>query len=186
MGNNQMRSSLYKKISVILALLLAALLGLVALQPSEYRVERSAVIKSTPEAAFEQVNTLRNWDAWSPWAKVDPNAKISYSDAESGVGASFSWAGNNEVGEGKLTITDSLPAQQVTYDLEFVKPFAGISSAEFRFLTHEQGTKIIWSMWGSNSFFAKAIGLFIDCDKMIGDKFEEGLSNLRNVLEQQS
>ena len=38
-------------------------------------------------------------------------------------------------------------------------------------------------MSGKNNFFFKAGGLFIDCEKMIGPQFEEGLANLKALSE---
>ena len=56
---------------------------------------------------FAQVNDFRNWEAWSPWAKLDPAPKNSFEGAPAGKGAIFKWSGNNEVGEGSMTVTES-------------------------------------------------------------------------------
>ena len=46
-----------------------------------------------------------------------------------------------------------------------------------------RGMRIPWTMTGTNNFIAKAFGLVIDCDKMIGGQFEQGLANLKAVVE---
>ena len=81
-----------------------------------------------PPAVFAQVNDLRQWEAWSPWAKLDPAVKNTFEGAATGTGAIFRWAGNNEVGEGRMTITESRPSDLIRMKLEFLKPFAAIST----------------------------------------------------------
>jgi hypothetical protein len=36
-------------------------------------------------------------------------------------------------------------------------------------------------MYGKNGFMGKAFSLFMNCDKMVGPKFEEGLAALGEV-----
>jgi hypothetical protein len=90
-----------KKILIALLALVAIFLIFVALQPSEFHVERTANMAAPPATVFDQVNDFHKWDAWSPWAKLDPNAKITFEGPPSGTGTIMTWAGNNQVGEGK-------------------------------------------------------------------------------------
>lgn len=174
------------KIIIALAVVIAILLIVVAMRPSEFRTSRSAVIGAPAAALFEQVNDLHNFQQWNPWAKVDPNAKITYSGPPSGVAAAYSWAGNNEVGEGTITAIESSPPELARFRMDFRKPMAGTSIAEFTFKPEGDETVVTWSMAGANNFMAKAIGLFIDCDKMIGDQFEKGLANLAEAVKHPS
>ncbi len=169
------------KIFLGLAAVVAIFLIVVASQPSEFRVTRSASIPAPVSVVFEQVNDLHKWQAWSPWAKMDPAAKVSFAGPSAGVGASFSWAGNEKIGEGRMTITESRPGELVRFKLEFKKPFEGTNDAEFTFKPQDNGTAVSWSMSGQNNFLFKAVGLFMNCDKMVGDQFEEGLRNLTAV-----
>jgi len=98
-----------RKILIGLAVLVALLVLVVAMQPSEFWVERTATIAAPPADVFAQVNDLHKWDAWSPWAKLDPNAKIAFEGPEAGQGAAMSWAGNDKVGEGKMTGLNASP-----------------------------------------------------------------------------
>ena len=82
---------------------------------------------------FENINDLHKWEAWSPWAKMDPNAKNMFSGPPEGKGASMAWAGNNKVGEGRMTIADSRPNEAIRMNLEFLKPFKANNVAEFTF-----------------------------------------------------
>ena len=177
------RLSAFKKVFVVLALIVLVLAAVVAMQPSEFRVERSTTISAPADVAFEQVNDLHNWEAWSPWLEADPQAKTSYEGASSGAGAIFKWSGNSNVGEGSMTITESRPNELVRIKLEFVRPLAGESTAEFAFTPEGDKTAVKWSMFGRNHFMAKAIHMFIDMDAMIGGQFEKGLSQLKTVAE---
>ena len=82
-----------------------------------------------------------------------------------------------------MTILDSRPPNSIKIQLDFIKPFKGTSTAEFTFKPQGEQTLVTWSMYGKNNFIAKAIGLFIDCDKMIGGMFEQGLANMKSQVE---
>lgn len=170
-----------KTILILVAVAVAALAIAVATRPEAFKVTRSATIAAPPAIVFEQVNTLRNWDAWSPWAKLDPNAKQTFEGPPSGPGASFSWAGNHKVGAGKMTIRESKPDALVQLQLEFLKPFKATNGAEFAFQAEGAQTRVTWSMAGKNNFAGKAFSMFMDCDKMIGGDFEKGLAQLDAV-----
>ena len=166
-----------------LAVVVVAFVVVVAMQPSEFRVTRTATIDAPPAAVFEQVNDLRKWNAWSPWAKLDPNAKNTFEGPASGKGASFAWAGNSQVGEGRMTITESRPNERVAMKLDFVKPFEATNTTEFTFKPEGGKTVVTWAMSGRNNFVGKAVSLCMNCDKMIGGQFEQGFANLKAVVE---
>ena len=155
----------------------------VATRPSDFRVTRAARIAAPAEVVFANVNDLHKWEVWSPWAKMDPAAKSSFSGPESGPGASMTWSGNNKVGEGRMTITDSHPHEVIQIKLEFLRPFKATNAAEFTFKPEGGQTQVTWSMSGKNNFMAKAIHLCINMDKMIGGQFERGLADLKSVAE---
>lgn len=165
---------------VIIAVLLFVI---IAGRPDEFVVLRSGKIAAPPEKVFPHVNELKKWDAWSPWAKIDPNCKMTYVGPPAGVDASYSWAGNNKVGEGRLTVTESLPSNLIRLRLEFLKPFKATNTAEFKFTPEDGQTLVTWSMTGKNNFFFKVFGLFMDCDTMVGKDFEKGLAGLKSVVE---
>jgi uncharacterized protein YndB with AHSA1/START domain len=172
-----------KKFLIVLVIIIVVLVGVVAVQPADFRIARSATIAAPPAAVFEQVNDFHKWNDWSPWAKLDPNAKNTFEGPAAGTGAKFAWSGNNEVGEGSMTITRSKPSERILMDLVFVKPFAASNVAEFTFRPDGTGTAVTWSMSGRNNFIGKAVGLFMNCDKMVGGQFEKGFANLKAVVE---
>jgi hypothetical protein len=171
------------KILIGLAAVVIVFVAVVAMQPSEFRVARSATIAAPAPALFVEVNDFRNWEAWSPWAKLDPAMKTTYTGAQTGTGAVYAWSGNAEVGEGRTTITESRPNDLVRIKLEFVRPFATVNDVEFTFRPEGERTAVTWTMTGRNGFLAKAIHLFMDMDKMVGAQFETGLAQLKAVAE---
>ena len=172
-----------KKILAILAAAIAGFAVIVALQPSEFRVVRTTVVAAPTPDVFAQVNDFRSWDAWSPWAKLDPAAKATFEGPPAGEGAVFAWSGNDKVGEGRMTLTDSRPAELVRIRVDFTKPFSGTSMSEFGFKPEGAQTLVTWTTSGTNNFIGKAICLFANMDKMLGGDMEKGLSQMKSVAE---
>ena len=172
-----------KKILLVIAVIVVVFVISVALQPAEYHVARTATIAAPAEVVFAHVNELKKWDAWSPWVKIDPTMKQTYEGPASGTGAISRWAGNNQVGEGSMTITESRPNELIRFNLEFIKPMAGTSTTEFSFKPEGNQTTVTWSMSGRNNFIAKAMCLFMNMDKMVGGQFETGLAQMKLIVE---
>lgn len=172
-----------KKVLLVLTIGILCLVGFIATRPNDFLITRSSTYNASADAIFAQINDLHNWNQWSPWAKLDPNAQAIFEGMPSGVGAQFHWIGNNKVGEGKMTIIESRANEYVKYRLEFIKPFAATNTAEFIIVPVGENTTLTWSMSGKNNFIGKAMSVFMNCDKMVGGQFEQGLSNLRAIVE---
>jgi hypothetical protein len=170
-----------KKILAALVVLIAAFAAYVAMQPNDLLVQRQATIAAPPAAVFEQVNDLRKWDAWSPWAKMDPNAKVGFEGPGAGKDAVFTWSGNDKIGEGRMTIVDSRPAEAVDINVAFTKPFENTSSSKFEFKPEANQTVVTWSMGGRQNFLEKAMCIVFGGKKMIGEEMEKGLTNLKTI-----
>lgn len=174
---------MFKKILIALVLVIAGFATFVYFQPADYQVQRSLAISAPAETVFAQVNDFRRWEGWNPWGKLDPAMKLSYSGAPSGTGAVYAWAGNNQVGEGRMTLSESHPNDLIRIQMEFFKPFAGNSTAEFTFKPEGDKTLVTWSMTGKNNFIGKVMCLFMNMDKMVGGQFEKGLADLKTISE---
>lgn len=171
-----------KKILLGLAVVIVVFVIVVATRPTDFRVVRSATIPAAPDAVFPHINDLKKWQEWSPWAKIDPNCKVAFEGPVAGAGAKFSWDGNNDVGVGSMTITESKSPELVRIKLAFLKPMEGDSDVVFTLKPEAGGTLVTWQMDSKNGFMAKAFSLFVDCEKMCGDQFEQGFKNLKEVL----
>jgi hypothetical protein len=166
-----------------LAAIIVILVVVVAMQPSEFRITRTAAISAPAADVFAQVNDFHNWQAWSPWAKLDPVMKQTYEGAPAGTGAIYSWIGNKQVGEGRMTLMDSRPNERIQIKLEFLRPFKATNSAEFTFKPEGNQTNLTWIMAGKKNFLFKAFGLFMSMDKMVGSDFEKGLASMKSEVE---
>jgi hypothetical protein len=175
-----------KKLLLVVALLVVAVVIVVGTRPETYHVERSAKIDAPAEAVFAAVSDFRTFPEWSPWQKRDPAVRTTVSTPSAGVGASYAWQGNKDVGKGRMTITESRPPSRVRERLEFIEPFASV--AETGFDVKPEGptaAAVTWSMDGKNNFMGKAFSLVMDMDKMIGKDFDAGLANLKRLVEAQ-
>jgi hypothetical protein len=172
-----------KKLLLGLAAIIAIILIVASFQSDDLSVSRSATIAASPDAVFKVVNDFRQWDNWSPWSKLDPKMTKTLEGPPEGVGAKYHWSGNNEVGEGTTSLVESKSPEKVGMKLEFVRPFKGTSDVQFTFAPEGTGTKVTWAMQSKKPFLGKVIGLFMDCEKMCGDQFSEGLANLKKLVE---
>jgi len=174
---------MFKKIFIGLLLLIVVFCVYVAMLPSDYRIERSLKIEGKPEQIFAHVNDFHKFNDWSPWAKIDPNSKAEYSGPSSGEGAAFRWAGNRDVGKGEMTIIESSLNERIRMKLDFKEPMDDTATAEFLFKPDGDSTHVTWAIFGDDGFMEKAIFVFMDRDKMVGDMFNKGLLNLKNLVE---
>jgi Polyketide cyclase / dehydrase and lipid transport len=180
------RKPILTTILTAIAAIIVVFVIIIATRPADFRITRSATISAPAAVVFAQVNDLRKWEAWSPWEKIDPALRRTFEGSSMGTGAIYRWAGNNKVGEGSMTIMESRPGESIQIKLEFLKPFKATDTAEFTFKSEGNQTVVTWSMFGTNNFMAKALGLFVDWDKMVGSDFERGLAQLKSVAEASS
>jgi len=170
----------------LFALFVAVVLGVAATRPATFRVERTETIAAPPSMVFAQLDDFHRWSAWSPWEKLDPQMKRTYSGAPHGKGAVYEWQGNKEVGRGRMTITETRDDALVQIRLEFLEPFPADNLTKFALgpvANGPHGTEVRWSMEGPNSFMGKVISVFADMDQMIGADFDRGLAKLKSVSE---
>lgn len=182
-GVRKESGSMLVNILMVVAVLLVVFLVIVAMRPAEFRVTRSATIAAPAEAVFAHVNDLRKWDAWSPWAKLDPNEKKSIEGPSAGEGTICRWDGNKKVGAGSMTLIQSRPNELITLRLDFLRPFKATCTQQFEFRSAGDETMVTWTMAGQNNFMGKLMSLFMDCDKIAGGQFDQGLAQLKDVVE---
>jgi len=173
---------MFKKILIILVLLIACFGVVVAMQPDEFEIERTASVDASASEVFDQINNLRKWHEWSPWAKMDPNAKKSFEGPVEGEDAMMHWSGNMEVGVGSMKIVKSNPGEFVQLDMEFLEPLPGKSKVEFKLVPDGSKTNVSWSMSGKHNYVQKAMCLVFNGKKMVGEQFDQGLMNLNTVV----
>ena len=164
--------------AIVIAVIIAGVLIAAATKPDTFQVRRSAAIKAPPEKVFALINDFKAWTAWSPWENKDLAMKKTLSGAAAGRGAIYEWEGNNQVGKGRMEITDSAPDARVLIKLDFYKPFEAHNTTEFTIAADGAGSRVIWAMYGPQPFMARLMGLFFSMEKMVGPDFEAGLAKL--------
>ena len=170
-------------VAVLLIIIVAALAIFVATRPKSFRFERRTRIKAPPPAVFALIQDFHNWRRWSPWEDLDPALKRDYGGAARGVGAVYGWEGNNKAGTGRMEITLAAAPSQVVVDLQFIKPFKARNTAEFTITPTEDGSEVVWAMYGPNSTVGKIMSLFMSMDAMLGKSFDEGLARMKAAAE---
>jgi effector-binding domain-containing protein len=168
-----------KIIGIILLLVIIAFLIGAALIPKEFKVEATTTIDKPPALVFKQVNNFENWSAWSPWEKADPKMKSEYGGPTLGVGAYHSWISETQ-GNGKQTITESIPYELIRTELDFYQQGKGTSY--FTFSEVNGGTNVTWGMRKETAYPVERV-VFFFLKGMMQNMFDEGLEKLKEVCE---
>jgi hypothetical protein len=147
-----------------------------------FRIARSTTVAAPPERIAPHIQDFHAWEKWSPYEKLDPKMKKTFSGTERGAGASYAWEGNSKAGAGNMTITAATP-QRISIALHFTKPMRSENTAEFALEPDGAATHVTWTMVGPKNLLMKVMGVFVNMDKMIGRAFEEGLGNLKELVE---
>lgn len=171
---------------VVLAVVLAVvvLLGLASTKPDTLAVSRSVVAQASPADVLPYAQDYTLFVTWIPWAALDPQQTVEFSDPPSGVGAWYTWKGNDDVGQGKMTILAVAP-ERVDSSLEFIAPFESKARSFITMADKGEGkTEITWGFEQDNDLMGKVMMVFVDMDTMLGADFQKGLDTLKPMVEQ--
>lgn len=155
-------------------------------QPDVLKLSRSTVVAATPADIYPLANDLKEWIRWNPWQDLDPNQKTAFSETTAGVGAWYTWEGNDQVGKGRMSVTVAEVDRKVGHRIEFIEPVPGTAETVFLLTPEGDGTTVTWSFESPNPFMSKVFGLFYDMEAMIGAYFEKGLARLKPLAEERA
>ena len=177
---NTIKFILIGLVGVICILLIIALLT-----KKKYGVIREIIINKPKKTVFEYLKLLRNQDNFSVWANKDPEMAKYYQGTDGTVGFVSAWDSKmKDVGKGEQEIKKIVEGERIDYELRFIKPFASISSAWFTFeAVSETQTKVKWGFSGKMKYPMNLFLLTMDMEGMIGKDFQNGLNNLKSILE---
>lgn len=171
-----------KTILIVVVALVAIVFIATLFMPRKHLVERSVLVNAPAEAAFHQINDLKNWRNWSPWYKMDTAMVMSYSENAEGVGAWYSWKSTNpDLDEGKLTILESKPYEWIKVQMQFRK--WGTSEAYYRFTPTDTGTVVLVGMETDTEGNPLTKLQCVIMGMMLGKQFENGLRDLKTHAE---
>lgn len=167
-------------IGIILLLLIIALLI-----KKEYTIERAVNINKSKAVVYDYLKLLRNHSNFIKWALIDPNMKKDYTGTDGTVGFVSAWdSENKQVGKGEQEIIKIREGERIDYELRFIRPFEGISYASIATVAAgEEQTKVIWVFNGKMKYPTNLMLLFMNLEKMLAKDLDEGLANLKNILE---
>ncbi|MBC7465866.1 MAG: SRPBCC family protein [Bdellovibrio sp.] len=168
----------------IVGAILALFLGYVAVTKSgKFHYERSGVIQTAPDVIFPYLARFTLGGEWSPYEKTDPDMKKYLAGEDGEVGSTMVFEGNSKAGSGKLELLRKSPNEEVLIRFTMIKPFKADNLVIYRLMPESDGTRFTWSMSGDGGFMHKIMVTLIDCDKLIGDQFDEGIQNLKTIME---
>lgn len=173
---------MYIALAIVVALVVVVLL-IASTKPATFRIERSTSIAAPPEAVYPLIDDFHHWGEWSPWERLDPNLKRTFSGAPSGKGAIYEWEGTPKVGSGRMEILQASAPESVKIQLDFLKPFEAHNTAEFTLRPDGSGTRVKWAMYGPNPLMMRVMKLFMNMEGMIGKDFDAGLANMKGAAE---
>ncbi len=178
---------MFKKILLGLVLVIVALVVIIAIQPNDFKISRSISVQLRSAKVLTRIDDFQSFQSWSPWAKLDPNCKYTFEGSDAGAGSIMKWSGNDEVGEGSLTITESEPSTGVKQKLVFTKPFACQNDVAISLKSDgDDKTNIVWSMSGKNDIYRKSYVTHHETwMKWSGRCMTKGLAALKAKVEKQ-
>ncbi len=168
-----------------IAVIIAAFLIYAATKPDTFTVQRSIVIKASPEKIFPLIEDFHAWAGWSPFEKLDPAMTKTFTGPAKGVGAVYTWAGNKKAGEGRMEITQAKAPEKLVIKLDFTKPMMASNTTEYTLVKKGEETEVTWTMNGKNNYMSKLFQIVVSMDAMLGNDFTEGLNNLKALAEKQ-
>ena len=168
-------------LGIVIVLVAAFVIGAMLLPSGQY-VERSAVINADQSRIFALVSDYQEFNKWSPWAALDPDAKYEFSGPATGVGSKMIWRSEHpNVGSGTQEIVDIQPNTMVRTKLTF-EGFDTPSFATFTLKPTDSGTHVTWAFDANmDTMLGRYMGLMMD--KWVGGDYERGLARLKELAE---
>jgi carbon monoxide dehydrogenase subunit G len=174
------------RVLAVVGLVILAILVIAGFRSGTIQIERSRSIQASPDKVFALIDDFHNWKQWAPQDVEDPAMKRTFSGPEHGLGAASEWSGSGKSGKGRMLIVESEPPKKILIKVDFVKPFEAHNVNEFTLESAGASTLVTWKMHGTNAYFMKVMGIFMNMDRVMGEHFERGLDNLKIVCERQT
>lgn len=172
------------RIALFILVLLILLLLYAATKPSTLRVQRSIDINAPPDKVFALINDFHNWIKWAPQDKQDSTMTRTFAGPSNGVGAISGWTSTGTAGEGRMSVTESVPDRRVVVQVDFRKPFETHNTNTFELQPAGNATTVTWTLETNHRYFMKLLAIFLNMEQMFGRHFELGLHNLKSTAEE--
>lgn len=170
---------IFKKVLIILLIIIALPLIVALFVSKTFKSEREIVIEKPINQVFDYIKYVKNQDNFGTWQLSDPEMQTKSEGTDGTVGFKYSWEGKR-TSKGSQTITNISENNRIDTELDF-----GMGEpAQSYIITEGVGpnqTKVTWGISGKTPYPWNLMSLFYD----MGDDFEKGLQNLKEILEAQ-
>jgi len=156
--------------------------------PKTYEVKRQVYVDLPSDSVFSFVAQLKNQGLYSVWAKMDPNMKVEFEGTDGTVGFLMRWDSPiDSVGAGEQQIVGIEEGKRVSHKIRFLRPFESESDGWMSTRADASGsTEVEWGMTGSMPYPMNLFLVLMDLEGSIGRDLQNGLNNLKGILEQTS
>ena len=167
-----------KIIIVALLIIIGLVLAVAFFLPSKVHTEMSMEISAPDHVVYHQVNTLKNWEKWTPF--VTEEMIVEYNNIAHGVDASYNWKSEKD-GNGTLSIIENAPHSFIKTSIEFEGQ--GSAQGTWDFVYAEGKTTVTWGLdmmelgWPLGRIF----GLLAEAN--MKPYFTKGLTDLKDLCE---
>ena len=177
-----------KYIFLALGILLLGLLITALFLPKEYTVSREVTIKRNKAEVFDYARMLKNQHDYSVWWKMDPKQITTYKGEDGTIGFVAAWKSElDSVGSGEEEIVALEADKRIGFALRFKEPFESEATSEMLFSAPDSSTtQLAWNFRGEMSYPFNVMQLFISMEEMLGKDIEEGLQNMKAILEKEN
>lgn len=165
--------------------LIALVLLIAAFSKKDFAVERTVTVNKPLPETYDFLTSLEKQDKWSKWTQLDPNMKKTYIGTDKTVGFISRWESQHkQVGEGEQEIKKLIPNQRIENELRFMKPMKSIANAYFTVADEgDNRTRVAWGFTSRTPWPFNAFMLFFNMENAVGKDFEEGLGNMKRMIE---
>ena len=174
--------TILKVVGVIILLVVGYAIVAMLAFGKNYHYEKSMVMNAPKEKVWQQVNSMKAFNQWNPWMKLDKNMKITYTGTSGEIGDKYCWdSKNDEAGAGCQEIKQLVLNEKQKTEMTFIKPFEGQATSEIILTSEGNSTKVTWTMDTEQDPMMKIMRPMMDYQ--MGKSYEEGLQSLKQISE---
>jgi uncharacterized protein YndB with AHSA1/START domain len=167
------------KILIALAVIIAIPLIAALFISKDFSASSEIVIYKPRQEVFEYVRFVKNQDNFGVWQLADPEMKTTSAGLDGTPGFVYRWE-SKVSGNGSQEIIRIVENEliETSLDFGFGEPATGFFELRD---AGESKTSVIWGVKGKTPYPWNLFGLFMD----MSSDFDEGLANLKTILENQ-
>ncbi|WP_027385658.1 SRPBCC family protein [Chryseobacterium gregarium] len=174
--------TIFKILGVIILLMIGYAVVAILAFSKDYHYEKSVVLNASKEKIWPHLSSMKAFNRWNPWMKLDAAMKITYTGNSGEAGDKYCWdSKNDDAGAGCQEIKELILYQKQKTEMTFIKPFEGEAASEIILSPQGNATKVTWTMDTEQDAMIKIMRPVMDYQ--MGKSYEEGLDNLKALVE---